>query len=127
MLQTRSYEMCRSSGNLIQWRKSLFDTILVYNNKNKPMLRYKFGSVYYKATFFFFLRFIYEKSHLDVKHDARKSSGFPTRSDTNRAVQAKEMARGWKFLVYKVEELYFPCSENRGADQLRTASQLLRS
>ena len=46
MLQTRSYEMCRSSGNLIQWRKSLFDTILVYNNKNKPMLRYKFGSVY---------------------------------------------------------------------------------
>ena len=47
MLQTRSYEMCRSSGNLIQWRKSLFDTILVYNNKNKPMLRYKFGSVYY--------------------------------------------------------------------------------
>ena len=46
MLQTRSYEMCRSSGNLIQWRKSLFDTILVYNNKNKPMLHYKFGSVY---------------------------------------------------------------------------------
>ena len=46
MLQTRSYEMCRLSGNLIQWRKSLFDTFLVYNNKNKPMLRYKFGSVY---------------------------------------------------------------------------------
>ena len=46
MLQTRSYEMFRSSGNLIQWRKSLFDTILVYNNKNKLMLRYKFGSVY---------------------------------------------------------------------------------
>ena len=38
--------MCRSSGNLIQWRKSLFDTVLVYNNKNKPLLRYKFGSVY---------------------------------------------------------------------------------
>ena len=46
MLKTRSYEMVRSSGNLIQWRKSLFDTVLVYNNKNKPMLRYKFGSVY---------------------------------------------------------------------------------
>ena len=46
MLKTRSYEMVRSSGNLIQWRKNLFDTVLVYNNKNKPMLRYKFGSVY---------------------------------------------------------------------------------
>ena len=46
MLQTRSYEICRLSGNLIQWRKSLFDTVLGYNNKNKPLLRYKFGSVY---------------------------------------------------------------------------------
>ena len=46
MLQTRSYEMCRLSGNLIQWRKSSFDTVLGYNNKNKPLLRYKFGSVY---------------------------------------------------------------------------------
>ena len=46
MLKTKSYEMVRSSGTLIQWKKSLFDTVLVYNNKNKPMLRYKFGSVY---------------------------------------------------------------------------------
>ena len=46
MLKTRSYAMVRSPGNLIQWRKSLFDTVLVYNNKNKPMLHYKFGSVY---------------------------------------------------------------------------------
>ena len=38
--------MVPSSGNLIQWRKSLFDTVLVYNNKNKPMLHYNFGSVY---------------------------------------------------------------------------------
>ena len=51
MLKTRSYEMCRLSGHLIQWRKSLFDTVLVYNNKNKPMLRYKFGSVYIKMGF----------------------------------------------------------------------------
>ena len=50
MLQTRSYERCRSSGDLIQWKKSLFDTILVYNIKNKPMLRYKFGSVYIVST-----------------------------------------------------------------------------
>ena len=41
--------MVRSSGNLIQWRKSLFDTFLVYNNKDKSMLRYKFGSVYIRT------------------------------------------------------------------------------
>ena len=56
MLQTRSYEMCPSSGNIIQWRKSLFDTILVYNNKNKPMLRYKFGSVYFYLVYFYLVR-----------------------------------------------------------------------
>ena len=44
----------------------------------------------------------------------------PTRSDTNRAVQAQEMVRGWKFWNEKVEELYYPCSENKGADQLRS-------
>ena len=48
----------------------------------------------------------------------KQSSGFPTRSDTNQAVQAQRMARGWKFRVYKVEELYYQCSENKGADQL---------
>ena len=30
------------------------------------------------------------------------------------------MTRGWKFQIYKVEELYYPCSENKGADQLRS-------
>ena len=29
------------------------------------------------------------------------------------------MARGLKFRIYEVEELYFPSSENKGADQLR--------
>ena len=33
---------------------------------------------------------------------------FPNRSDTNRAVQAQKRAR-----------LYYPSSENKGADQLR--------
>ena len=36
------------------------------------------------------------------------------RSDTNQAVQARKMARGWKFWIYKVEELYYQCSENKG-------------
>ena len=43
----------------------------------------------------------------------------PNRSDTNRSVQAQKMARGLKFWIGKVEELYYPCSENKGADQLR--------
>ena len=39
-------------------------------------------------------------------------------SDTNQAVQAQKMARGWKFCILKVEELYYPCSENKGTDQV---------
>ena len=44
---------------------------------------------------------------------------FLTWSDTNKAVQLQKMVRGLKFLIKKVEELYYPCSENKGADQLR--------
>ena len=44
---------------------------------------------------------------------------FSTRSDTNRAVQAqKKKARSLKFRIYVEEELYYPSSENKGADQL---------
>ena len=44
---------------------------------------------------------------------------FPTWSDTNQAVQLQKMARGYKFRIQEEEELYYPCSENKGADQLR--------
>ena len=37
----------------------------------------------------------------------------PTRSDTNQAVQSQKMVRGWKFWIYKVEELCCSCSENK--------------
>ena len=43
----------------------------------------------------------------------------PTRSDTNRAVQSQKMVRGWKFCIEVEEGLYYRCSENKGADQLR--------
>ena len=43
-----------------------------------------------------------------------------TRFDTNQAVQSQKMVRGWKFWIYKVEELCYSCSENKGADQLRS-------
>ena len=44
-----------------------------------------------------------------------------TRSDTNQAVQPQKMARGLKL----VEGLYYLCSENKGADQLRVTAQLI--
>ena len=42
---------------------------------------------------------------------------FPTWSDTNQAVQLQKMARGLKFRIWKVEGLFYLCSENKGADQ----------
>ena len=45
---------------------------------------------------------------------------FPTWSNTNQAVQLQKMARGMKFRIKKVEGLYYLCSENKGADQLRS-------
>ena len=54
---------------------------------------------------------------LAVTHE-NLSLGFPSRSDTNRAVQPQKMARGLKFWILEVERLYYLCSENKGADQL---------
>ena len=45
--------------------------------------------------------------------------GISTRSDTNRAVQSRKMARGLKFRIKIEEGFHYPCSENKGADQLR--------
>ena len=41
---------------------------------------------------------------------------FSTRSDTKRAVEAQKAARDWKVWIKKVDELYYPCSENKEAD-----------
>ena len=40
-------------------------------------------------------------------------------SDTNLAVQPLEMARALKFCIQEVEVLFYPSSENKGANQLR--------
>ena len=45
--------------------------------------------------------------------------GVSDRSHTNQAVQPQKMARGLKFRIWEVEELHYPCGENKGADQLR--------
>ena len=46
--------------------------------------------------------------------------GFPIRSDTNRAVQSKKMARCLKFRIKEDNGLYYLCSENKGAGFLMT-------
>ena len=43
----------------------------------------------------------------------------PTSSEAKTAVQPQKMVRGLKFWIYEVEELYYLCSENKGADQLQ--------
>ena len=45
-------------------------------------------------------------------------AGFPTRFDTNQAVQPQKIVKGLKCWIYKVEGLYYLCSENKGTDQL---------
>ena len=47
------------------------------------------------------------------------------RSDTNRSVPSQKQARSLKFWIWKVDELYYPCSDNKGADQLRGYSAKL--
>ena len=41
---------------------------------------------------------------------------FSYMTTTNLTVQAHKMATGWKFCIEKVEELFYPCSENKGAE-----------
>ena len=41
---------------------------------------------------------------------------FTNRSDTNQAAQSLKQA---KSLNFRIEEVYYPCSENKDADQLR--------
>ena len=53
----------------------------------------------------------------------KQSSGFPTRSDINQPVQSQKIDGSLKFWLYVEEELYYPCSENKGADQLRNYCQ----
>ena len=45
---------------------------------------------------------------------------FPTRFETNQAVQAQKRAIILKFWILVEEELYYPSSEKKGADQLRS-------
>ena len=47
-----------------------------------------------------------------------QSSGFPTRSDTNLPIHPLKKNRSLKLWIKIEEELYYLCSESKGADQL---------
>ena len=47
----------------------------------------------------------------------------PTWSDTNQPVQSHKETRSWKFWIKKEEELYYLCSENKGADCFAIAAK----
>ena len=49
----------------------------------------------------------------------KQAMWFSNRSDINRPVQLQKQARSLKFWSYVEEELYYPSSESKGADQLR--------
>ena len=51
-----------------------------------------------------------------MSREARK----PVMCDLNRSVQSQKQARCLKFWLSVGEELYYPNSENKGADQLRS-------
>ena len=55
----------------------------------------------------------------------KRSSGFPTWSDTNQAVQLQKMARGLKFRIKKVEGLYYLCSETKAMISFRVNPKLI--
>ena len=44
----------------------------------------------------------------------------PTRSETNLIIQPPKMTRGLQSRNQEEEGLYYLCSENKGADQLRS-------
>ena len=52
------------------------------------------------------------------KGGENRSSGFQTMSDTDQHVQCKRTVRVLKFPILVDEALYYPCSENKGGDQL---------
>ena len=62
---------------------------------------------------------VYNNNHLS-RLVGKPTMWFPNRSDTNRPVQLQNQARSLTFWILEEEGVYYPCSENKGADQLRS-------
>ena len=69
------------------------------------------------------MKHIHVQKDLNLKQQMSRLVGkptmwFPNRSDTNLRVQSQKRARSLKFWSEVEKELYYPSSENKGADQL---------
>ena len=51
---------------------------------------------------------------------------FSNRFDINQPVQAQDQARSLKFWIQEEEELFYPCSENKGEGDLRLWFRICR-
>ena len=55
----------------------------------------------------------------------KRTFWFPTWSNTNQAVQLLKMARGLKFWIWKVEDLYYLCSEKKALTSCAVTAKLI--
>ena len=80
-----------------------------------PMQRfmYYFVMVQYFDTLLLMLFYMLYLSRLVGK----PTMWFSNRSDTNQAAQSQKQARSLKFRLKEEEEVYYPCSENKGAER----------
>ena len=62
------------------------------------------------------LKFV--KLPIEPVHEKTNNLGVTNRSHINQPVQSQNKARSLKFWMYVEEELYYPYSENKDADQL---------
>ena len=56
----------------------------------------------------------------EPSHEKTNNLCFRTGPTKNQHVQSQKQARSLKVWIKEEEELYYPCSENEGADQLRS-------
>ena len=57
-------------------------------------------------------------SYEQVREKTNSLFGFPTRPDTNRPVKSQKKARSLQLCIKVEEQLYYPCSGDKDADQL---------
>ena len=94
----------------------MFDKVMYIYSILYKWERYILASL---VSYFLYLKpvFLIESFRNEPRHE-KTDILVPTWSDSNQAVQLQKMATGLKFRIYKVEGLYYLCSENKGADQL---------
>ena len=94
----------------------------IYNRSQVSVYR-TIGPLVFLTTSLFrsFIKFLYrlDTNKCCLRCDARKPVfGVSDQVRQNRHVQSQNKARSLKFWINVEEELYYPCSENKGTDQL---------